>query len=290
MTRSLGSEAVLGTLLRCDAPRAFLYAISKFGPDDKASLRPAFARGLRALAIAIADTVGPSQWGLRDERSTIKNDAEAALDYLFQVTKLLAGSVWQLTGTQSESLDLYLPLLVDHSPQTRTSIAQLLGFSVRNAEHRTAVATWLPPEDRLKEVKTKRGWEKTVASANAPNRQGGWVCRNLTSLIHSSDAKARPFIIPCSNGLSCMRLCFFSYKRLLCGALRRSQRTMPLLQLCSVKHPRTVAVNPIPVPCSASSNLILGPSLLAFTLTLAKSRSTDTQLAACLWCSSRCLF
>ncbi|KAJ6562233.1 armadillo-type protein [Mycena capillaripes] len=267
---SYGSEAVLGTLLRCDAPRAFLYAISKFGPDDKASLRPAFARGLRALAIAIADTVGPSQWGLRDERSTIKNDAEAALDYLFQ----------------SESLDLYLPLLVDHSPQTRTSIAQLLGFSVRNAEHRTAVATWLPHEDRLKEVKTKRGWEKTVASANAPNRQGGWVCRNLTSLIHSSDAKARLFIIPCSDGLSCMRLCFFSYKRLLCGALRRSQRTMPLLQLCSVKHPRTVAVNPIRVPCSASSNLILGPSLLAFALTLAKSRSTDTQLAACLCATS----
>jgi hypothetical protein len=91
LTSSLGSEQVLGTLLRCDAPRAFLYAISKFGPDDTASLRSAVARGLRALAMAIADTVGPSQWGLREERATIKNDAEAALDYLFQVTSPSAG-------------------------------------------------------------------------------------------------------------------------------------------------------------------------------------------------------
>lgn len=76
---------MLGTLLRCDAPRAFLYAISKLTPAEPVALRAAFARGLRALAIAIADTVGPSQWGLREERSAIKSDAEAALDYLFEV-------------------------------------------------------------------------------------------------------------------------------------------------------------------------------------------------------------
>ncbi|KAJ7722363.1 ARM repeat-containing protein [Mycena metata] len=161
---SYGSEAVLGTLLRFEAPRAFLYAISKFVPEDTATLRSAFARGFRALAIAVADTVGPSQWGLREERSSIKNDAEAALDYLFQ----------------PESLDLYLPLLLD--PSARVSIARLLAFAVRNAEHRTAVVTWLPPEDRLKEVKTKRG-------PNAPSRQGGWACRNLTALVDSKDAK-----------------------------------------------------------------------------------------------------
>ncbi|KAJ7904209.1 ARM repeat-containing protein [Mycena leptocephala] len=230
---SYGSEQVLGTLLRCDAPRAFLYAISKFGPDDTASLRSAVARGLRALAMAIADTVGPSQWGLREERATIKNDAEAALDYLFQ----------------AESLDLYLPLLVDPSPQTRTSIAQLLGFSVRNAEHRTAVATWLPPVDRLKEVKTKRGWEKTVASASAPNRQGGWVCRNLTALIHSHDAKLQEAAL---WGLATI-----------------------------AKDNATVAAALIKSPTDQG-----GPSLLAFALTLAKSRSTDTQLAACLCATS----
>ncbi|KAJ7841193.1 ARM repeat-containing protein [Mycena olivaceomarginata] len=222
---SYGSEAVLGTLLRCDAPRAFLYAISKFEPDDTPALRSAFA--------PVAETVGPSQWGLREERVAIKNEAEAALDYLFQ----------------AESLDLYLPLLVDPSAQTRTSIAQLLGFAVRNAEHRTAVATWLPPEDRLKEVKTKRGWEKTTASANAPNRQGGWVCRNLTSLIYGNDAKLQEAAL---WGLATIA----KDNATVAGALRKS-------------------------PTDRDD-----PSLLAFALTLAKSRSTETQLAACLCATS----
>ncbi|KAJ7238127.1 ARM repeat-containing protein [Mycena haematopus] len=228
---SYGSEAVLGTLLRCDAPRAFLYAISKFSPDDTTALRAAFARGLRALAIAIADTVGPSLWGLREERATIKNDAEAALDYLFQ----------------GESLDLYLPLLVDPSAQTRTFIAQLLGFAVRNAEHRTAVATWLPPEDRLKEVKTKRGWEKTIATANAPTRQGGWVCRSLTSLVYSSDAK---------------------------------------LQEAALWALATIAKDNTTVASVLAKSPTDRPSFLAFALTLAKSRSTETQLAASLCATS----
>ncbi|KAJ7080440.1 ARM repeat-containing protein [Mycena epipterygia] len=230
---SYGSEAVLGTLLRCDAPRAFLYAISKFTPDDGPALRSAFSRGLRALAIAIADTVGPSQWGLREERSAIKNDAEAALDSIFQI----------------ESLDLYLPLLVDPAPQTRISIAQLIGFSVRTAEHRNAVATWLPPDDRLKEVKTKRGWEKTAANANAPTRQGGWVCRNLTALIHSRDGKLQE---------------------------------AALWGLATIAKDNASVATVLSKPPTDRD----GASLLAFVLTLAKSRSTDTQLAACLCATS----
>ncbi|KAJ7503801.1 ARM repeat-containing protein [Mycena galericulata] len=227
---SYGSEAVLGTLLRCDAPRAFLYAISKFTVDDSAALRSAFARGLRALAIAIADTVGPSQWGLREERSAIKSDAEAALDYLFE----------------TDSIDLYLPLLVDHAPQTRISIVQLLGFSVRTAEHRSAVVTWLPPEDRQKEVKTKRGWEKTAASANAPNRQGGWACRTLTAMTHSKDSKLQE---------------------------------AALWALATIAKDNSVLA-------AALSKDREGPSQLSFVLSLAKSRSTDTQLAACLCATS----
>ncbi|KAJ7743916.1 armadillo-type protein [Mycena maculata] len=230
---SYGSESVLGTLLRCDAPRAFLYAISKFTPDDTAPLRSAFARGLRALAIAIADTVGPSQWGLREERSAIKNDAEAALDYLFE----------------TDSIDLYLPLLVDPSPQTRISIAQLLGFSVRTAEHRTAVVSWLPPEDRMKEVKTKRGWEKTAASANAPNRQGGWACRNLAALTHGKDAKLQEAAL---------------------WGLATIAKDNSLVAAALGKTPTDRE----------------GPSLLSSILTLAKSRSTDIQLAACLCATS----
>ncbi|KAJ7164100.1 ARM repeat-containing protein [Mycena filopes] len=223
---SYGSEAVLGTLLRCDAPRAFLYAVSKFGEDDTAALRSAFARGLRALAVAVADTVGPSQWGLREERTSIKNEAEAALDFFFQ----------------PESLDLYLPLLLD--PAARISIARLLAFGIRNAEHRIAVATWLPPEDRLKEVKTKRGWEKTAASPNAPSRQGGWACRNLSALVHSSDAKLQE---------------------------------AALWALATLAKDNATVASALSKPPADR-----GPSLLTIALTLAKARSTDTQLAACL--------
>ncbi|KAG7098822.1 hypothetical protein E1B28_000726 [Marasmius oreades] len=47
---------------------------------------------------------------------------------------------------------------------------------------------WVPPEDRLKEIKSRRRWEKEKASAhsvNAPGRQGGWVVRRLIGLLGS---------------------------------------------------------------------------------------------------------
>jgi armadillo repeat-containing protein 8 len=80
-----GSHEALRSLLQANAPQAFLYAISNFQPTDSVLLRSAFARALRALTVAIADAVGPSQWGLRTECPDIRNEAKAALDYLFQV-------------------------------------------------------------------------------------------------------------------------------------------------------------------------------------------------------------
>jgi armadillo repeat-containing protein 8 len=83
---------------------------------------------------------------------------------------------------------------MDTSPQTSTSISQLLGSAVRKQEHRAAVAEWLPPAERIKEVKGKRGWEKPDATkSNAPGRQGGWVVRNLTALLKSRDGKVKAF-------------------------------------------------------------------------------------------------
>ncbi|KAJ7636791.1 ARM repeat-containing protein [Roridomyces roridus] len=225
---SYGDEQVLATLLRCDAPRAFLYAISKLSAEDLAPLRAAFARGLRALAIALADAVGPSQWGLHDEPSALKGDADAALDYLFEIS----------------SIDLYLPLLTDVACQM--FIAQLLAFSIRTAEHRAAVVDWLPAEDRMKEVKTKRGWEKTAANANAPTRQGGWLCRNLAGLAQSKDAK---------------------------------------LQEAALWALATVAKDNSPVAAALAKDHD-GPMLLPFILNLARSRAADIQLAACLCLTS----
>ena len=80
-----GSPEALRSLLRADAPQAFLYAISNFGPTHSVTLKAAFARALRALAVAISETVGPSQWGLRSDTLDIRYDAKVALDSLFQV-------------------------------------------------------------------------------------------------------------------------------------------------------------------------------------------------------------
>ncbi|KAL0946370.1 hypothetical protein HGRIS_012601 [Hohenbuehelia grisea] len=225
---SYGSEEALSSLLRADTLRACLFAINQFQPSDPSNLKAAIARALRSLAVAIADVVGPSQWGLRAEIHTIRNEAKAALEPLFQV----------------DALDTYLPLLLD--PATQFSIAQLLAFSVRLRAHRTAVTEWLPPSDRIKESKGKRGWEKpAMVNSNAPNRQGGWVARNLTALLHSKDIKLQE---AASYGLAAL----VKDNEKVSIALARSQMDRSL------------------------------PSPLTLVLSLTKSRSTDVQLAACL--------
>ena len=82
-----GSSDALRTLLRVNAHQAFLYAIANFQPSESTSLRAAFARALRALSVAIADVVGPSQWGLRTDSADLRNEAKVALDHMFQVSK-----------------------------------------------------------------------------------------------------------------------------------------------------------------------------------------------------------
>ncbi|KAJ7590838.1 ARM repeat-containing protein [Mycena floridula] len=227
---SYGSEDALGSLLRAEALRAFLYAISKLGPSDSIPLRSAFARALRAIAAAVADTVGPSQWGLRPDTSSIRTEAKIALDHLFHI----------------DSLDIFLPLLVDTSPQTSTSIAQLLASAVRSHQHRKAATEWLPPSERMKEIKTKRGWEKTpTTSTNSPARQGGWVARNLTALLRSRNTK---------------------------------------LQEAALSGLAAIAKDNPPVATTLSKSMVDRemPAPLSSVLSLSKSRSIDVQLAACL--------
>jgi hypothetical protein len=83
--RYLGSEEALSTLLRANTHHAILYAISHFTKADSPLLRAAFSRALRALAASIADIVGPSLWGLKQDNSIVRNDAQQALQYFFQV-------------------------------------------------------------------------------------------------------------------------------------------------------------------------------------------------------------
>ena len=81
----LGSEEALSTLLRANTHHAIFYAISHFTKADPPILRAAFSRALRALAASIADIVGPSLWGLKRDNSIVRNDAQQALQYFFQV-------------------------------------------------------------------------------------------------------------------------------------------------------------------------------------------------------------
>ncbi|CAL1705500.1 unnamed protein product [Somion occarium] len=169
---SYGSTDALKSLLTANAHQAFVYAISNLQPTDQPALKAAFARALKALGSALADVVGPSQMGIHDYPVDLQEDARNALDYLFEV----------------EVLDIYLPHLVDSSQQTVISIAQLLASALRSQPYRAAVSEWLPQAERHKEVKGKRGWEKTD-TANPLARQGGWVAKELVSYLNKKDSK-----------------------------------------------------------------------------------------------------
>jgi armadillo repeat-containing protein 8 len=183
----------LGSLLCARAHEELLYAIFRFQPSEPAAVKHAFARALRALAVATAELVGPSQWGLRDDSSSVREEAKVALEYFFQVwsTPSHAAANHLRGAIQLEILNVYIPLLVDPLPQVSMSIAQLLGSALRKSIHRSAVAEWMPPAERGNETKPRRGWEKPdVTNVNAPGRQGGWVARSLTSLLRSRSVKA----------------------------------------------------------------------------------------------------
>lgn len=81
----IGSSDALRSLLSANAHQAFIYAISVFQPTDSSALRSAFTRALRAIVVAIADAVGPEQWGVRTRPSDIRDECSLALDYLFEV-------------------------------------------------------------------------------------------------------------------------------------------------------------------------------------------------------------
>ncbi|KAI0306232.1 ARM repeat-containing protein [Multifurca ochricompacta] len=179
---SYGSPEALRSLLHANAHQSFLYAISRFGPTEPAATKAAFARALRAIAAASAELVGPSQWGIKDDSSPVREDAKLALEYFFQ-----------LLPAQIEVLDLYLPLLTDSSTQASMSIAQLLGAALRAPSHRTTVAEWVPSAERSRETsRGRRRWERPEAIAPAQSGNGGgWVARHLTTLLRSRDVKVQ---------------------------------------------------------------------------------------------------
>ncbi|KAK7043752.1 hypothetical protein VNI00_008364 [Paramarasmius palmivorus] len=167
-------DDTLASLLRVDTLRRLLVSLSS---PSSPPVQAALARALRSLTSAIADIVSPSVSALRPETSpTLRNDARIALDGIFLI----------------DTLDIVLPLLAHRSDAIAVSIAQLLSQSLRIAQHRTAVTEWLPADERAKESKSKRGWEKLSAhGVNAPGRQGGWVARNLSAMLANRAQKVQ---------------------------------------------------------------------------------------------------
>ncbi|KAH7923488.1 ARM repeat-containing protein [Leucogyrophana mollusca] len=227
---SYGSEEALASLLRANALQAFLDALSTVKPLDPPAFKPAFARGLRILSCAIADVVGPSQLGLRTWSAQLRAESKAALNYLLEF----------------ECLDTYLPLLASPSTQTSISIAQLIGSAIRCEDHRNAITDWLPLADRLKEVKGKRGWERPdMVNSTAPSRQGGWVVRNLITLMQKKDLKLQEAALSAIAALA--------------------KDNPPVAGALAKASPDRDAIVP-----------------LSFVLSLTKSRAPDVQLAASL--------
>jgi hypothetical protein len=123
------------------------------------------------------------------------SETKQALNYFFEVCQAPALSLaYPISrshkSSQVSTLDIYLPLLASPSAIS-TSVAGMLASTVRSQSHRSAVVDWLPPTDRAKEAKGKRGWEKPAlhAAANAPARAGGWVARALTGWVRGNDGK-----------------------------------------------------------------------------------------------------
>lgn len=92
LTLVVGSSEALKGLLAANAVQAFLFAIANFQPSDTPALRAAFARALRALAVAVADAVGPPMGGLQTHPSEARDEATVALNNLFEVLCALLSS------------------------------------------------------------------------------------------------------------------------------------------------------------------------------------------------------
>ncbi|KAH9032520.1 ARM repeat-containing protein [Lactarius hengduanensis] len=248
---SYGSPDALRGLLHANAHQAFLYAISRFGPSEPVPIKAAFARALRAIAAACAELVGPSQWGLGNDSSPVRDDAKLALEYFFQVRIPAFLLLWVLTASiaQLEVLDVYLPLLTDASTRVSMSVAQLLGAALRAPSYRSTVAEWVPPAERTREVpRGRRRWERPETVAPAQSSGGGWVARHLTALLRSRDVKVQETAL---NALAA---------------------------LAKDNHDVAVHLTKAPVARSGPES----PPALLLVLGLCKSRSADVQLAASL--------
>lgn len=175
-----GSDVTLLALLRANAPRALLYALSQ---HPQPQTRAALARALRAISSSIAEAVGPAIWGLRKQpKPELKQAATTAIEVI----------------VSNEALDVYLPFLQIQTPQitsvssaTVLAIAQLLGAVLRTLGQTALVAAWTPTSTgspaTATTTRSKRGWEK-MAQADVPTTP--IVAKWLVQLLGTDNTRA----------------------------------------------------------------------------------------------------
>jgi hypothetical protein len=164
---SSGSQDAIASLLRNRAHVALVAAITSLNPSSPHRLKVALARALRTLMGSLADHSGPQLWGILPSTSLqLRKESQFALEELFQ----------------PNSLDSWLPLVRDSAFYPFLCIA--ISTSVRTPAHRTVLCEWMPPAERSKASKGKRGWETTPLSPSGPSFSSasasqGWVIRQL---------------------------------------------------------------------------------------------------------------
>ncbi|KAF8522202.1 ARM repeat-containing protein [Hysterangium stoloniferum] len=177
---SYGSPEALKVLIASRLQHALIYSLSNVSPQYPNPLTSALTRALKVYTTSLADVVGPPLWGIQVEIPEIKSDASSALEEIFKARTIVS------------SMDVWLPFLLSSATQISISIVWIVALTMRSQRHRDAATQWLPPSERSKETKGKRGWERPdISNSNAPNRGGGWLVRNLNELLKRKDFKVQ---------------------------------------------------------------------------------------------------
>ena len=175
LTVYTGSNDALLCLLQADTTSALLYALSTLHATSPASLKSALGRAVRTLISSCGDAIGPSLWGMTPLSSPqLRERARLALDQFFH----------------PDSLDIWIPFLQDHTMQP--FLMGAIGHGLRSNSARQAVGEWVPPAERAKESKGRRGWEKP--EVGAAHKGGGWVCRHLVGVVSGSAGEAQSLV------------------------------------------------------------------------------------------------
>lgn len=136
---------------------------------------------------------GPQLWGiLHSTPLHLRKEAQFALEELFQPT----------------SLDSWLPLL--HDSVFYPFLCVAISTSVRTPAHRSVICEWMPPAERAKASKGKRGWEKPAtplspsgASFTTATSQG-WVIRHLLASSLEQTAATTQAVVPSLEALAAL--------------------------------------------------------------------------------------